>query len=180
MQLVRHSSVENPKLFSFERKGGFGLPFSASGRRYYRALAGPELGEYGFSIVNGDRPVATVECDATLEDCLSRFGSPIEIGLKLDEPIEDRRAAVSLAFSEIKQLAKTSGFDSAILRTLPENDTNGDLASALLKNGAVPSPAFRAVVDLGLDDEILASDMSSHHRRQVRKGKKNTGIDHGQ
>jgi hypothetical protein len=169
MQLMRHSSADT---FAYlqEADGGFGLPFSANGRAYYGAIAGPDLVDYSFSFVDALGPIAEIACDVTLPDQLTRFGSAIEISLRPGISLADMRVLTSAIVSELRLIAVETGATHAVIRTHSANDPDGLIGSALLKASAQYTPAFRAVCDLTQDDDALFADMRSHHRRQVRKG----------
>jgi hypothetical protein len=169
MQLIRHRSADTFTCL-LETDGGFGLPFSANGRAYYGAIAGDELVDYSFSFVDASGPVATIACDATLPDQLTRFGAAIEIRLRPNLPLVDMRVLTSAIISELRLIASETSASQAVIRTHAINDPDGLIGSALLKAAARYTPAFRAVCDLTQDDDALFADMRSHHRRQVRKG----------
>lgn len=169
MQLVRHRASDPIETMPHP-EGGFGLPFSANGRVYYGAIAGPDLRDYSFSFVDQNGPIASVLCDLTLADQLTCFGSAIEIAIRQGVDLAAMRMLTSAIVSEFRLIAAETGVSDATLRTTSVNDPDGLLASALLKANARYHPAFRAVCDLTLDDDALSADMRSHHRRQVRKG----------
>jgi Acetyltransferase (GNAT) domain len=181
MQLVRHRTSDHADALPAV-DGGFGLPFSDNGRSYYGAIAADTLTDYSFSFVDQQGPIATIACDLTVADRLTRFGSAIEIAMRDDINIADMRLLTSAVQSELRLIAKETGAKTATLRTTAQNDPQGIWSSSFLKASAHYVSAFRAVCDLSHDDDTLFADMRSHHRRQVRKGQgllSLTAIDQG-
>ncbi len=171
MQLVRHSLGTPHKPLDLGSAAGFGLPFSDSGRRYYGAVFGAALVDTSFSFFDNDGCIATIMCDLSAGETLTRFGSAIEIAQRPGLSLETMRTLTSAILSELRALGANHSATSALIRTTVDADPGGFVAAALLRAGASYCSAFRAVVDLNETDDALFSDLRSHHRRQVKKGR---------
>jgi lipid II:glycine glycyltransferase (peptidoglycan interpeptide bridge formation enzyme) len=171
LQLVRHGAGASQKFLEPGNAAGFGLPFSDTGGRYYGAVFGAALENTSFSFVDSDGCVATVSCDLSAGETLTRFGSAIEMVVRPGLSLETMRTLSSAILSELRALGASHGVSTALIRTTGAGDPGGFLAAALLRAGANYCAAFRAVADLNETDDSLFADLRSHHRRQVKKGK---------